>query len=100
MHVVPGLNVLYFGTPVVLISTLNLDGTANLAPMSSAWWLGQTAVLGLDATSQTTVNLRRERECVLSLPSALIGTRTVPPVTICSSPVRVLRAPSHNGRNR
>ena len=30
--------ILYFGTPVVLISTLNEDGSPNLAPMSSAWW--------------------------------------------------------------
>ncbi|MEV4352029.1 flavin reductase family protein [Actinoplanes sp. NPDC049596] len=70
MHVVPGLKVLYFGTPVVLISTLNPDGSANLAPMSSAWWLGQTAVLGMGDRSQTAANLWRERECVLSLPSS------------------------------
>ncbi|MEU1383387.1 flavin reductase family protein, partial [Streptomyces albidoflavus] len=31
MHVVPGLKVLYFGTPVVLVGTRNEDGTANLA---------------------------------------------------------------------
>ncbi|GAA0505816.1 flavin reductase [Paractinoplanes deccanensis] len=70
MHVVPGLKVLYFGTPVVLISTLNPDGSANLAPMSSAWWLGQTAMLGMGDRSQTAANLARERECVLSLPSS------------------------------
>ena len=27
--------ILYFGTPVALISSLNEDGTTNLAPMSS-----------------------------------------------------------------
>ncbi|MFI7606005.1 flavin reductase family protein [Micromonospora sp. NPDC049366] len=70
MHVVPGLKVLYFGTPVVLISSRNEDGTANLAPMSSAWWLDQTCVLGLGDSSQTSANLRRERECVLNLPSS------------------------------
>jgi flavin reductase (DIM6/NTAB) family NADH-FMN oxidoreductase RutF len=70
MHVVPGLKVLYFGTPVVLIGTRNEDGSANLAPMSSAWWLAQTCVLGLGNTSRTTENLLRERECVLSLPSS------------------------------
>ncbi|MBW6437152.1 flavin reductase family protein [Actinoplanes hulinensis] len=74
MHVVPGLKVLYFGTPVVLISSRNPDGSANLAPMSSAWWLGQTAVLGLGNTSQTTENLRRYGECVLNLvPSGLVA---------------------------
>lgn len=72
MHVVPGLKVLYFGTPVVLISTVNADGSANLAPMSSAWWLGQSAMLGMGDRSRTAENLRRERECVLNLPSSAL----------------------------
>jgi flavin reductase (DIM6/NTAB) family NADH-FMN oxidoreductase RutF len=72
MHRVVPLKVLYFGTPVVLISSRNEDGSANLAPMSSAWWLGQTCVLGLAETSQTAANLHRERECVLNLPSSAL----------------------------
>jgi flavin reductase (DIM6/NTAB) family NADH-FMN oxidoreductase RutF len=67
MHVQVDPKVLYFGTPVVLVSTLNQDGSPNLAPMSSAWWLGRSAMLGLDATSQTTANLARDGECVLNL---------------------------------
>jgi flavin reductase (DIM6/NTAB) family NADH-FMN oxidoreductase RutF len=70
MHRTVDLKVLYFGTPVVLISTRNPDGTANLAPMSSAWWLGDQGMLGMNTGSQTTRNLLRERECVLNLPSA------------------------------
>jgi len=69
MHRNVDLKVLYFGTPVVLISTRNPDGTANLAPMSSAWWLGDQCMLGMNTGSQTTINLLRERECVLNLPS-------------------------------
>lgn len=61
--------ILYFGTPVVLISTLNEDGSANLAPMSSAWWLGRRCMLGLGARSKTPQNLIRTGECVLNLPS-------------------------------
>lgn len=61
--------ILYFGTPVVLISTQNDDGTSNLAPMSSAFWLGWRCILGLDASSKTTENLIRSCECVLNLPS-------------------------------
>ncbi|WP_433365254.1 flavin reductase family protein [Actinoplanes sp. CA-142083] len=72
MHLVPGLKVLYFGTPVVLVSTVNPDGTANLAPMSSAWWLGQSAMLGMGANSQTAANLQRHGECVLNLPSSIM----------------------------
>lgn len=69
MHLRQEPAILYFGTPVVVISTINEDGSTNLAPMSSAFWLGWRCVLGLGASSQTARNLRRERECVLNLPS-------------------------------
>ncbi len=39
--------ILYFGTPVVLIGSSNEDGSHNLAPMSSAWWVGWRCMLGL-----------------------------------------------------
>ncbi|KFZ25189.1 hypothetical protein V502_00321 [Pseudogymnoascus sp. VKM F-4520 (FW-2644)] len=61
--------ILYWGTPVVIISTTNPDTTTNIAPMSSAWWLGNHCMLGLAANSQTTVNLRRTKQCVLNLAS-------------------------------
>lgn len=69
MHHVITPAILYMGTPVVIISTENPDGTANLAPMSSAWWLGQRCMLGLATGSQTTLNLQRTKQCVLNLPS-------------------------------
>jgi flavin reductase (DIM6/NTAB) family NADH-FMN oxidoreductase RutF len=66
--------ILYFGTPVVLLSTLNEDGTTNVAPMSSVFWLGQHAVLGLGASGQTSANLRRTGELVINLPTPeLVG---------------------------
>jgi flavin reductase (DIM6/NTAB) family NADH-FMN oxidoreductase RutF len=61
--------ILYVGTPVVLISTCNEDGSANLAPMSSAFWLGWRGVLGLDRSSKTVANMTRTKQCVLNLPS-------------------------------
>ena len=70
MHKVIDPAILYFGTPVVLISTLNEDGSPNVAPMSSAWWLRQSCMLGFDASSKTPANLLRTRECVLNLASA------------------------------
>lgn len=70
MHQVIEPKIMYFGTPVVLISTLNEDGSANLAPMSSAWWLGKSCMLGLGTRSKTVENLKREGECVLNLPSS------------------------------
>ena len=63
----------YWGTPVVLVSTLNEDGTTNVAPMSSAWWLGWSCMLGLDASSRTIENLRRHPECVLNLADAALA---------------------------
>ncbi|WP_169546446.1 flavin reductase family protein [Sneathiella aquimaris] len=61
--------VLYVGTPVVLVSTMNEDETPNLSPMSSAWWLGWSCMMGFDASSKTVENLLRTKECVLNLPS-------------------------------
>jgi flavin reductase (DIM6/NTAB) family NADH-FMN oxidoreductase RutF len=69
MHVTSEPNILYLGTPVVLISTVNEDGSYNLAPMSSAFWLGWRCMLGLGTSSKTSQNILRTRECVLNLPS-------------------------------
>jgi flavin reductase (DIM6/NTAB) family NADH-FMN oxidoreductase RutF len=69
MHKTIEPSILYFGTPVALISTLNPDGSCNLAPMSSAWWLGWSCMLGLGQMGQTSDNLIRTRECVINLPS-------------------------------
>lgn len=69
MHKTIEPGILYFGTPVVLISTVNEDGAYNLAPMSSAFWLGWRCMLGLGASSKTPQNMRRTGECVLNLPS-------------------------------
>jgi len=51
------------------MSTLNPDGSPNLAPISSAWWLGWSCMLGLGQMGQTSDNLIRTRECVINLPS-------------------------------
>lgn len=61
--------ILYFGTPVAVISSLNSDGTTNLAAMSSFWALGDRLVLGLTRFGQTWANLERRPECVLNMPS-------------------------------
>lgn len=82
--------ILYFGTPVVLITSLNEDHTPNLAPMSSAWALGWTVMLGLGTDGKTFENLSQRGECVLNFPSddlwqaverlaSLTGKENVPP---------------------
>ena len=69
VHVRIEPSILYFGTPVVLLSTGNDDGTANLAPISSAWALGRTVVIGLGGDGQTAYNLRARPELVVNLPA-------------------------------
>ncbi|RKP46027.1 flavin reductase family protein [Trinickia fusca] len=67
---VANLPVLYFGTPVALVSSVNPDGTTNLSPISSYWALSDTLVLGLSTTGQCFGNLSRCPEIVLNLPDA------------------------------
>jgi flavin reductase (DIM6/NTAB) family NADH-FMN oxidoreductase RutF len=61
--------ILYFGTPVAVVSSLNSNGTTNLAAMSSFWALGNRFVLGLTRFGQTWQNLQRTPVCVLNMPS-------------------------------
>jgi len=61
--------ILYFGTPVAIISSCDGDGSINLAPISSFWSLGWTMVLGLLRDTKTLENLERCSDCVVNLPS-------------------------------
>ena len=69
MHVQSEPEILYFGTPVVLISTCNEDGSFNVAPISSIFWLGWRCIIGISASSKTTQNIIRNKSCTLNLPS-------------------------------
>lgn len=62
-------SILYFGNPVAIVSSVNLDGTPNLAPISSFWGLGWTMVLGLLRDTQTFENFQRNNDCVVNIPS-------------------------------
>lgn len=66
-------SVFYFGTPVVLLTTLMPDGRSNITPISSAWALGSTYVVGLAADNQGTANLERTRDAVINLPDATLA---------------------------
>ncbi|TDW18990.1 flavin reductase family protein [Kribbella kalugense] len=68
-HVTIEPSILYVGTPVALLSTTNPDGTVNLAPMSSAWALGDVVVLGVGLPGQTAANLRAGSDVVINYPS-------------------------------
>ena len=69
MHITAKPSILYFGTPVIIITSENKDGTHNLAPISSVFWLGWRCIIGIGLNSQTAQNLIRKRECVINLPS-------------------------------
>jgi flavin reductase (DIM6/NTAB) family NADH-FMN oxidoreductase RutF len=93
MHITSEPAILYFGTPVVLISTINEDGSTNLAPMSSVFWLGWRCMIGLGGGSQTTHNIVRTGQCVLNLPSqAEVGAVNRLALTTGSSPVPARKA--------
>ncbi|KIW02069.1 uncharacterized protein PV09_06564 [Verruconis gallopava] len=61
--------ILYWGTPVCLITTTNPDGSHNIGPIPSIFWLSHSCMIGLDASSQTTGNIQRNGHCTLNLPS-------------------------------
>ena len=63
-------SILYLGTPVVLITTIDDAGTTNIAPISSAWATGRTFVLGVLANSKTHQNLMTQKQCVLNFPDS------------------------------
>ncbi|MGG0120466.1 flavin reductase family protein [Bacillus paranthracis] len=61
--------ILYYGTPVILLNSLNEDGTVNISPMSSSWALGDCIILGIGLGGKTIENLERHPECVINVPS-------------------------------
>jgi flavin reductase (DIM6/NTAB) family NADH-FMN oxidoreductase RutF len=67
--------ILYIGTPVVLVTSENVDGTANISPMSSAWGFADRFVLGMGGTGKGLENVTRTRECVLNVPSPELWQR-------------------------
>ncbi|GAB3917102.1 flavin reductase family protein [Mucilaginibacter boryungensis] len=64
--------ILYFGTPVALITTLDIDRHPNIGPISSVWALGWTIMLGLECGSKTYQNLIAQKECVINLPPSAV----------------------------
>lgn len=60
--------ILYFGTPVAIVTSMNEDESANLAPISSFWALGWTLLLGLLNDTKTLANLSANPDCVVNLP--------------------------------
>src|ERR1700739_1303087 len=60
-------SILYWGTPAILNSTENPDGTFNLAPISLVFCVGVAVKLGFKNASQTAEDLFRTGEIVINL---------------------------------
>jgi flavin reductase (DIM6/NTAB) family NADH-FMN oxidoreductase RutF len=69
-HLTIDPKILYVGTPIALVTTICPDGSVDIGPMSSAWTLGRTVVLGWATASQTLANLSRDGQCVINYPHA------------------------------
>ncbi|OMF48692.1 MULTISPECIES: flavin reductase family protein [Paenibacillus] len=61
-------SILYYGTPVILLNTLNEDGTTNISPISSSWALGDCVVLGIGIGGKVFENMKHHPECVINVP--------------------------------
>ncbi|KWW20682.1 MULTISPECIES: flavin reductase family protein [Peribacillus] len=61
--------ILYYGTPVILLNSLNEDGTVNISPMSSSWALGDCIILGIGLGGKAIENIKRHPECVINVPN-------------------------------
>ncbi|MDR7315427.1 flavin reductase family protein [Brevibacillus nitrificans] len=69
-HITIHPKILYYGAPVILLSTENADGSTNISPISSSWALGSFVILGLGMGSQGLENLKDRPACVINLPDA------------------------------
>lgn len=59
---------LYYGFPVILLTTIDNEGVTNITPISSSWVLGNNIVIGLGTQSKSFENLKLIPEAVLNLP--------------------------------
>lgn len=66
--------ILYFGNPVILLTTLNKDGSTNISPLSSSWALGSCIVMGVGLGGKALENLRNYPECVVNVPDPSLWT--------------------------
>ncbi|UHA74557.1 flavin reductase family protein [Paenibacillus sp. 481] len=60
--------ILYYGMPVILVTTQNEDGTTNISPLSSSWALGRNIVLGIGLGGKALENLQRTPQLVINVP--------------------------------
>lgn len=65
--------ILYYGTPVILLNTLNEDETVNISPISSSWALGDCIVLGVGLGEKPSRTWNGSPNASLTSPAHLCG---------------------------
>ena len=60
----------YYGFPVVLLTTTDKDGNADVTPISSTFTLGANAVIALVKLNKAYHNVMEVPEVVFNLPTA------------------------------
>lgn len=63
-------NMFYYGFPVVLLTTLDEKGKADITPISCSFTLGTNAVIALVKLNQVYDNVKSTPEAVFNLPTA------------------------------
>lgn len=67
-HSIISPSILYYGTPIVLITSENEEGPDNICAISSVFWLGHRCILGFASENKTPQNILRTGQCVVNLP--------------------------------
>lgn len=62
--------ILYYGMPVILLTTSSAQQVHNISVMSSSWALGHHVILGMAENGQGFRNLQDTGECVINVPDA------------------------------
>lgn len=75
MHKTIDAKALYWGNTVILLSTQDAAGRANITPMSSSWSLGKSIVIGLSLNGKALENIEQHPEVVLNVASAAIADK-------------------------
>lgn len=63
-------NMFYYGFPVVLLSTMDDKGRANITPITCTFTLGTNAVIALVKLNQAYENIKAVPEAVFNLPTS------------------------------
>lgn len=68
-HITINPQTLYYGFPVILLTTVDAVGKSNISPISSSWSLGNKLVIGIGSGGKAYDNIKAVPEVVLNIAS-------------------------------